>query len=287
MTHPAIRDLLQSLGRQPSFQELVRRIQNEDAPQASLTGLTVTAKALYTVLLWQLTERPLLVVVEGQKQAESLAEAIGTFFDLLAADRAVSRPQVLQSLDVLPHQHLSPHSEISEQRAIALWRLASERVPITVTPVASALLRTGTPDFYRQLALTLRAEEEVPFDEVVAHLANIGYARRDPVEMVGEYSVRGGILDVFSPESPKPVRLEFLGDLLESMRLFDVESQRSVLKVEHCTLLPMLECPKTPGSWPACASSPGGRPCLERKGPSRAGSFWRRSSSRARERWRG
>jgi transcription-repair coupling factor (superfamily II helicase) len=246
LTHPAIRDLLQSLGRQSSFQELVRRIQNQNAPQASLTGLTVTAKALYTVLLWQLTERPLLVVVEGQKQAESLAEAIGTFFDLLAADRAVSRPQVLQSLDVLPHQHLSPHSEISEQRAIALWRLASERVPVTVAPVASALLRTGTPEFYRQLALTLRANEEVPFDEVVAHLASIGYQRRDPVEMVGEYSVRGGILDVFSPESPKPVRLEFLGDLVESMRLFDVESQRSVLKVEHCTLLPMIECPKPP-----------------------------------------
>ena len=54
--------------------------------------------------------------------------------------------------------------------------------------------------------------------------------------MVGEYSVRGGILDVFSPESPRPVRIEFLGDLVESMRLFDVESQRSVLKVEQLLL---------------------------------------------------
>ncbi len=142
--------------------------------------------------------------------------------------------------------------QISEERAVALWRLASERVPVTVTPVAAALLRTETPDFYRQLALTLRAEEEVPFDEVIAHLRRIGYQERDPVEMVGEFSLRGGILDVFSPESPRPVRIEFLGDLVESMRLFDVESQRSVLKVEQCVLLPLLECPK-----PAEEAAPG------------------------------
>jgi transcription-repair coupling factor (superfamily II helicase) len=246
LTNPAIRDLLHELARPLAFQELVRRIQNEPSLRANLSGLTSAAKALYAVLLWQLTGRRLLVIVEDQKQAESLAETIEAFFDLLASDIAGSRPQVLPELDVLPHQHLSPHSEISAQRAIALWRLASGRAPITVVPIAAALLRAEPPEFYRQLALTLHAEEEVPFDAVVAHLASIGYERRDPVELVGEYSMRGGILDVFSPESPRPVRIEFLGDLIESMRLFDVESQRSVLKVEHCTLLPMLECPRDP-----------------------------------------
>ncbi len=245
MTHPAIRDLLQSLSRHPSFQELVQRLSREESPQLTLSGLTATAKALYCVLLWQATERPLLVVVEGPRQADSLAESIGTFFDLVESGRAVSRPQVLPELDVLPFQRLSPHSEISEERAVALWRLASERVPLTVTPVGSALLRTRSAAFYRQLTLTLCAREEVPFDEVISHLRSTGYERRDPVEMVGEYSVRGGILDVFSPDSPRPVRLEFLGDLIESMRLFDVESQRSVLKVERCTVLPLTEHPKS------------------------------------------
>ncbi len=246
MTHPVIRDLFSSLGRHASFQELLRRLQTDEAPRLSLSGLTPTAKALYTVLLWQATERPLLVVVEGPKEAESLTESVLTFFDLLASDRSQSRPQLLPALDVLPSQRLSPHSEISEERAVALWRLAAERVPVTIAPVASALLRTDTADFYRQLALTLHSGEEAPFDEVIAHLRSIGYEQRDPVEMVGEFSVRGGILDVFSPESPRPVRLEFLGDLIESMRLFDVESQRSVLKVEHCTLLPLLEHPSSP-----------------------------------------
>jgi transcription-repair coupling factor (superfamily II helicase) len=245
LTHPAIRDLFLSLAQHPSFQGLLRRLQTDEAPRLSLAGLTTTAKALYIVLLWQATERPLLVVVEDAKEADRLAESVGAFFDLAASGRSVNQPQVLPALDVLPFQHLSPHTEISEERAVALWRLASGRAPITVTPAASALLRTETADFYRQLALTLRAGEEAPFDDVVGHLRSIGYQQRDPVEMVGEYSVRGGILDVFSPESPRPVRLEFLGDLIESMRLFDAESQRSVLKVEQCTLLPMTECPQT------------------------------------------
>jgi len=242
LTHPAIRDLFLGLGRHPVFQELLKRL--SDPGRYSLAGLTTTAKALYIVLLWQHFQRPLLVVVDGNKEAEALSEAIDTFYDLLAARRERGGPQLLSALDVLPMQGMSPHAEILERRAIGLWRLAEERAPITVLPVAAALLRLQPADFYRQLALHLRAGDEVLLDEVVAHLESIGYERREPVEMVGEYSVRGGILDVFSPESPKPVRLDLFGDQVESIRRFDPESQRSVLKIEECTLLPLSEYPR-------------------------------------------
>jgi transcription-repair coupling factor (superfamily II helicase) len=108
-------------------------------------------------------------------------------------------------------------------------------VPITILPVAAALLRVAPGEHYRQLALKLRAGDELPLDVVLAHLESIGYERREPVEMVGEYSVRGGILDVFSPEASKPVRIDMFGDQVDSIRRFDVESQRSVLKIEECT----------------------------------------------------
>ena len=212
--------------------------------QASVSGLTTTAKAVYLVLLAQSSGRPLMVVVDGNKQAEALSEAVETFLDLLAADDR-GGPQLLPALDVLPLQNLSPHAEICEQRAIGLWRLATQKVPITILPVASALLRIHPGDFYRQLALRLRVGEELPLDEVVAHLESIGYERREPVEMVGEYSVRGGILDVFSPDGQKPVRIDLFGDQVESIRRFDVESQRSVLKVEDCLLLPLTEYQKS------------------------------------------
>jgi transcription-repair coupling factor (superfamily II helicase) len=207
---------------------------------ASLSGLTLTAKALYSVLLWQVANRPIVLVADGSKQAEALSEAIDTFFSMLVGPEHPA-PQLLPALDVLPLQNLSPHADITEQRAIGLWSLATGRAPITVLPISSLLLRVEPASFYRQLALKLRTGEEMLLDEVVAHLESVGYERREPVEMVGEYSLRGGILDVFSPESQKPVRIDLFGDQVESIRRFDVESQRSVLKIEEVTLLPLTE----------------------------------------------
>ena len=244
MIHPAIRDLLESLNRDPAFQEVASRLTREPSSRLSLSGLTTTAKALYLVLLWQLTERNLVVLVDGNKEAETLGELVGTFFDLLVTSD-FPRPQTIPSPDVLPWQRLSPHSEISEQRAVGFWRLASGKTTITITPVASALLRTEPAEFYRQLALTLRAGEEIPLEDLLAHLESIGYEKRDPVEMVGEYALRGGILDIFPAEASKPIRIELFGDLIESIRRFDVETQRSVLRIAETTLLPLAEYPKS------------------------------------------
>ena len=244
MIHPAIRDLLESLSRDAAFQEIVSRLNRDPSSRLALSGLTTTAKALYLVLLWQLTERNLIVVVDGNKEADSLGELVTTFFDLLVTSD-FPKPQTIPSLDVLPWQRLSPHSEISEQRAVGFWRLASQRTTITITPVASALLRTEAADFYRQLALTIRAGEEVPLEDLLAHLESIGYEKRDPVEMVGEYALRGGILDIFPAEASKPIRVELFGDLVESIRRFDVETQRSVLRITEAMLLPLAEYPKS------------------------------------------
>ncbi len=244
MTHPAVRDLFHTLSRHEAFQDLVSRLLHHDPEPLALAGLTPTAKALYIVLLWQMTERPLLVLAGDNQRAEQLAELAGTFFDLLVDRPEVGRPLLLPAWDVLPGQNLSPHDEIAEQRAIGLWRIASGKAPIVVAPAASALVRIHEGAYYRQLALELRVGDELPLDTIEAHLKSIGYQRRDPVEMVGEYSIRGGILDVFSAESARPLRIEFFGDELESIRRFDVDSQRSVLKVTETEVLPLLEQPR-------------------------------------------
>ncbi len=245
MTHPSVRELFESPSRHPAFRELLRKLERDESGQHSLFGLTLTAKALYLVLLWQALERPLLVVVDGNKQAEALIDLVRTFFNLLVDDKRRGSPQILPALDVVPGQNLSPHSELAEERAVSLWRMATHPVPITITPVASALLRLESREFYHQLALSLRNGEEVSLEDVVAHLRSIGYEQRDPVEMVGEFSVRGGILDVFPPEAEQPVRVEFFGDSIESMRRFDPETQRSVHTTKEIVLLPLMEYPKT------------------------------------------
>ncbi|MDW8129130.1 MAG: transcription-repair coupling factor [Bryobacterales bacterium] len=247
MVHPAIRDLLLSAARHPAFQELLHRIRRCDAAAGArlgaLCGLTQTAKALYLVLLWQALRRPLLAIVEDPRRAEELAQVAATFFEMLSDERTFAAPQLLPAFDVWPGHGLAPHAEIRQQRAVALWRLATARSSVTFAPVAAALTRLHPPEFYRHLALWLHVGDETSFEDLVAHLENTGYQRRDPVEMIGEYSVRGGILDVFPAESERPVRIEFLGDRIESMRRFDVESQRSVVRTDRCLILPMTEQP--------------------------------------------
>ncbi len=244
MTHPAVRDLFHTLSRQDAFQDLIARLMRREPGPFALSGLTPAAKALYLVLAWQATEKPLLVLADGNQRAELLAELCEAFFGLLIAHEA-GHPQLLPAWDVLPGQKLSPHTEIAEQRAIGLWRMATGSAPITIASVGSALLRVHDPAYYRRLALDLRVGEELPLDDIEVHLQSIGYSRRDPVEMVGEYSVRGGILDVFGAESAKPLRVEFFGDEIESIRRFEVESQRSILKISQAQILPLAEQPRS------------------------------------------
>lgn len=241
MTHPAVRDLFQTLSRDPAFQDLAAKLVRREAGPFSLAGLTPTSKALYLVLLWQVTERPMVVVSDNNQHAEALAELVSTFFDLLISRAEVGRPQVVPALDVLPGQNVSPHKEIVEQRAIGLWRMTSATVPITIVPAASVLLRTQAPEYYRRLTLTLSVGEEVSLETLEDHLRSIGYERREPVEMVGEYSIRGGILDVFPAESTRPLRIEFFGDEIESIRRFEVDTQRSVMKISEAQVLPLSE----------------------------------------------
>ena len=250
MTHPTVRELFQTIGRQAAFQEIVAGLLHQPNASASLAGLTPTAKALYLVLLWQLTERPLLVTTDGNQSAEDLTELAKTFFDLLVGRADAGQPQLLPALDVIPGQKLSPHTEIAQARAVALWRLSTGKAPISIAPVGAALLRTQAGDYYQRLALHLRTGEELPLETIEAHLKSLGYERREPVEMTGEYSIRGGILDVFATGNARPLRIEFFGDEIESIRRFDPQSQRSVMKVSEALVLPLVEQPRDGAAFP-------------------------------------
>src|SRR5260370_17761022 len=134
MTPPALRDLLQTLSRDAGFQDVARGLTRDPSAHLSLSGLTTTAKALYLVLLWQATERNLIVVVDGNKEAETLGELVETFFELLVTSD-IPRPQTIPALDVLPSQRLSPHSEISDHRPVGLCRFTSHKTTTTLTPL--------------------------------------------------------------------------------------------------------------------------------------------------------
>jgi transcription-repair coupling factor (superfamily II helicase) len=275
LRNPQTEVLLSGLIHSSGFTGLAARVSASSPGNdiLRLSGLTLTAKAVYVALLYRETKRPLILIADGNKQAEALYPLLRTFCDLLDAGTA---PLLLPALDVLPGQGMSPHAEILATRAAAFDRLAHGKAGILVLPVAAALSRVSSPHYYRQLTLTLRVHEEIALDDLSAHLESIGYERRDPVEMVGEYSIRGGILDVFPPDQEQPVRIEFFGDEIESIRRFDPESQRSIHKLGECVLAPFTEFRK-------CATRACGRVSFPSMASlSRAGNCWSPPWSRRR-----
>lgn len=254
MSQDLLANLLLSLATDSRFAAAVSAIKpvaaldRDTAAQAAnplrITGLNPPAKALYALLLAWRFRRPLAVVTASVKEADALHQAALALYPLLS-EALAGPPVLLPALDVLPFQRLSPHAEILQQRALALGLMAQSATALAVMPVTSALLRAEDRAFYQRLSLELRQGEEVLLEDVVAYLDSMGYLRCEPVTMPGEYSVRGGILDVFAAGSDDPVRVEFFGDEIESLRRFHADTQRSVASLDSCVVPPLLEYPKS------------------------------------------
>ena len=146
---------------------------------------------------------------------------------------------------MLPFQNLSPHPEIQEERAVALWKIATGAASIVISPIAATALRLRSAEYYADLARIVRRGEALDVDALLPTSTRSAITPTDVVEMPGEYALRGGILDVYSPEADRPVRIEFFGDEVESMRKFDPATQRSSNPVDEALLLPLTETPVT------------------------------------------
>src|SRR3984957_6330942 len=236
-----VRELFADVEKLPAYSRAASHLK-EGTGRIRLSGLTPTAKALLLVLLRRSTDRPLIVVVSDNRDAEELLPVLHGFCELTGAcdaEAVVSLP----ARDVLPFQNLSPHPELQEERATALWKIATGTASIVLTPVAAAAIRLRAADYYSDLARTIRRGESVDTSALLAHLNTVGYTPADVVEMPGQYALRGGILDVYSPEAERPVRIELFGDEAESIRRFDPASQRSSNPLDEALLLPLTETP--------------------------------------------
>ncbi|HXZ33195.1 MAG TPA: transcription-repair coupling factor [Terriglobales bacterium] len=241
MVLPFVRDLFVDVEKLPAFSRVASHLK-EGTGRVSVSGLAPTAKALLLVLLQRSAGRPLILVVADNRIAEDLVPVLQAFHELTGGNDPNSIV-ALPTRDVLPFQNLSPHPEIQEERAVALWKIASGAAWIVVSPIAATALRLRPAEYYAELARTVRRGEAIDIDPLLRHLNSIGYLSTDVVEMPGEYALRGGILDVYPPEADRPLRVEFFGDEVESIRKFDPATQRSSNPVEEALLLPLTETP--------------------------------------------
>jgi transcription-repair coupling factor (superfamily II helicase) len=243
MILPFVRDIFAELEHSSGF-ERVRRHLSLGAGRRRVSGLTATARAIHLPLLARAARQLVIVIVADNKAAETLEPMLRAGCELTGAVDPASVVR-LPNHDVLPFENLSPHPDVQEQRAAALWKLATGAVSILIAPVESAALRLFDRDYYAGLAVNLKRGEELDVEVLTAHLAAVGYTQMDLVEMPGQFARRGGILDVYSPESDRPVRIEFFGDEIETIRKFDPETQRSQSGLDEAELLPLTETPVT------------------------------------------
>src|SRR4029077_7934444 len=241
MLLPFVRELFADVEMLPAFTRVASHLR-EGTGRMGVSGLSPTAKALLFVLLRRNADRPLVVVVNDNRAVEDFVPILQGFCELTSACDPAD-VVALPARDVLPFQNLSPHPELQEERATALWKIATGKASIVVTPVAATTILLRSADYYTDLGRILRRGESFDAENLLAHLNTVGYTAADVVEMPGEYAHRGGILDIYSPEAERPVRIEFFGDEVDSIRRFDPASQRSSNPLDEALLLPLTEPP--------------------------------------------
>ena len=239
MILPIVSELLGAVARHPAVEDAVAALRR-GARECRVTGATDAAKALVAAHVAEALLRPVILITTTNERADTLGEA-ASYFQQALARRPPEATQVLPALNVTPWDGRAPHPEIAEERAATLWRAASGQASVVVAPAGAVLMRYAPADMYRELARTVHDDEELQLETLVGFLRTAGYQREQTVAMPGQFALRGGIVDVFPPEGQYPVRIELLGDTVESLREFNAETQRSVRPVERVTLLPLVE----------------------------------------------
>ncbi|MEE8363754.1 MAG: hypothetical protein V3S18_06770, partial [Dehalococcoidia bacterium] len=228
--------LLPLLSQTERFGELIESLRR---PAASLSLVAPEPPTAYTVAsLWREFGAPVIVLAPGPDIARRIADQLFTW----CGDDA----PVFQFVEneTLPFERLSPDRGATHQRLRALAALESDgggRPPIVVVSVLAAAQLTLTPAAFRAGAHTLRVGDTARPGELLDRWVAMGYVVEPTVEVPGTASRRGGILDVYPVSATDPVRIEFFGDEIESIRVFDPETQRSVEPAQSVTVVPAEE----------------------------------------------
>jgi transcription-repair coupling factor (superfamily II helicase) len=224
------------------YRDLESRVRDGEAPVA-LSGLVGGARSLVLSLLLSRIRRRILLVVEDDGSLGSYHRDLAALAAMVGRDPG--RVVVLPALDASPYDSIPPHPEIVRERVIALGRIVRGEVDLILTPARSLLGWFPSPGEWKDRFRTVRAGDDLPPDRFMLEAIGYGYRRVDTVSAPGEVSRRGGIVDIFPPESEEPVRIELFGDTVDSLRSFDTDHQRSTGMLREVVVGPASENPPT------------------------------------------
>ncbi len=202
-----------------------------DAP--SLPG---SADALYLAAAATRIKRPLAVVTASAQDAQRLLDEIPWFAPGL-------RVKLLPDWETLPYDNFSPHHDLVSERLATLWALYKGEFDVVLVPASTAVVRLAPPAFLAAYTFHFKKGEQLDAEAFRAQVTLAGYTNVTQVVSPGEYSIRGGLIDLFPMGSPLPYRIDLFDDEIETLRAFDADSQRSLYPVPEVQLLPAREFP--------------------------------------------
>jgi transcription-repair coupling factor (superfamily II helicase) len=201
------------------------------------TGLYGSGRAYFVSRLYLQHKVPIFVVVPSQKYADRFLDDLCFFFEKPTPPIFYFPPY-----NISPFKDLAYHNETAAKRIRALYQLTGSEVPPIVVTTAEALLNRLIPKHeivnYAELVME---GEQIDRDHLIEKLISGGYTRSVIVEEPGDFCVRGGILDIYSPLYPDPVRIELFGDTVDSLRFFSATTQRTTQRVQEAVILPARE----------------------------------------------
>ncbi len=224
--------------------ELRARLAANRERRFPIMGLKGAANALMLREAALALERPILAITSLASEAEALAGEVAFFLDQPAAtDPARARANLLPAPEARPFAQVSPSPDVQAAQFGALFALLRGSAPLIVTSVEALMTRTIPRPVFEESITRLAAAEAIDLEALTEALAAMGYQRVPQTEEPGDFSVRGGIVDVFSPLHHYPVRIELEDDIVTSIRRFDPASQRSLGEIDEATVIRTRQVP--------------------------------------------
>ena len=229
----------------PFSEAIEKLIRGEWLPR--IGGLWGSSRALFLSLLFDRLEQPVVVITPTDESAELLLMDLHFFSSWFATPiPSFSFP----FWEILPYDTIPPHPDIIHKRMSTYRALLAGDRGIFVVPIHSVMQRVMSHDLLKGAIIEVATGRQIDRDFLISHLVRFGFEPSDVVVSRGTFSLRGGIVDIFPPGEDSPLRIEFFGDMIDSVRIFDPETQRSLIRKDSPFLiLPAREFPSSSSSF--------------------------------------
>jgi len=227
--------LARHLSHRPEISAILKRLSGERKASVNIPGPAGRSAFISSFITG--SHRNVLVIVKSPDDAERTFRELKLFLGSEQAGKVVLFP----AWDTIPYERQSPSRDLIGRRLEVLDRLSSGEKLIVVSSLKAAVLRTIPPKTFAGSSVKIKQGMKFERDKIVEALVSIGYERREIVGEIGEIAVRGSIIDIFPSTSQLPIRVDLLGEVIETIKTFDVRTQRSISEIKEFNILPPRE----------------------------------------------